>query len=233
MTPTTVIELFSGTGSFTKIAKQNFCISFTYDNHQDATDHGLHTNCDILDPTISYPDVTNGIIWASPPCEGFSVASIGKMWTKDLPRRPKHPTAENGLKLLDRTVSLIAELKPKYWFIENPRGMMRKVIHEVFEKHGVECPRQATVYYCKYGDTRMKPTDIWTNCMTWKLREKCRFYRYDKETGKIIDKHCHHESARRGATTGTQGIKGYLNKSVIPPAVFQDIFRDIAGHING
>ena len=61
-----------------------------------------------------------------------------------------------------------------------------------------------TVTYCQYGDTRMKPTDIWTNHPNPNFKPAC----------KNGDK-CH-VSAPRGSATGTQGIKGSKARSVIP-----------------
>jgi hypothetical protein len=43
------------------------------------------------------------------------------------------------------------------------------------------------------------------------------------------NKNCHHEPAPRGSRTGTQGLKGDYLRSQIPPALFEDIFRDING----
>ena len=48
-----------------------------------------------------------------------------------------------------------------------------------------------TVTYCQYGDTRMKPTDIWTNHPNPKFKPPC----------KNGDK-CH-VAAPRGSRTGT------------------------------
>jgi hypothetical protein len=87
--------------------------------------------------------------------------------------------------------------------------------------------KRHTVWYCKYGDDRAKPTDIWTNSKTWKPRPMCKNYKYNKETGEIIDKHCHHESARRGAKTGTQGKKGSYNRSKIPNELCKEIIESI------
>ena len=83
-----------------------------------------------------------------------------------------------------------------------------------------------TVWYCKYGDDRAKPTDIWTNSKEWIPRPMCRNYKYDKE-GNIINKHCHHESARRGAKTGTQGKKGSYNRSKIPQELCEEVLKSI------
>lgn len=77
---------------------------------------------------------------------------------------------------------------------------------------------------CKYGDDRAKPTDIWTNSKTWTPRPECHNYKYDKQ-GNVIDKHCHHESARRGAKTGTQGKNGHYERSRIPEQLCFEVLK--------
>lgn len=83
-----------------------------------------------------------------------------------------------------------------------------------------------TVWYCQYGDSRAKPTDIWTNSVTWIPRPECRNYKYDQD-GNIIDRHCYHESARRGSKTGTQGKKGSYERSIIPQQLCEEILTSI------
>lgn len=68
-----------------------------------------------------------------------------------------------------------------------------------------------TVTYCQYGDTRMKPTDIWTNHPAPKFRPMCH-------NGDPC-----HIAAPRGAKTGTQGLKGSKERSVIPKALCEHI----------
>ncbi len=107
-------------------------------------------------------------------------------------------------KVDEHVLALIRELKPKYWFIENPRGGMRKMTW----MQGL--PRY-TVTYCQYGDNRMKPTDIWTNHPAPRFRPMCK-------NGDPC-----HESAPRGSKTGTQGLKGSKERSIIPPALCEHI----------
>ena len=67
------IELFSGTQSFSKVAKEFGYNTFTVelDEYFEAD---LHKN--ILDVTVKdLPNDVN-ILWASPPCTSFSVASL-------------------------------------------------------------------------------------------------------------------------------------------------------------
>lgn len=156
------LELFSGTGSFSKVAEKLGYKTFMVDKFE-------NTGCDLV-ADLGCMEVKDFIedfgkfefIWASPPCTAFSVASIGRNWDKET-RNPKTENAKLGLKLLDQTIKWILEFKPKYWIIENPRGMMRKKIDEVFKKYNITDYERKTITYCQYGDTRMKPTDLWTN----------------------------------------------------------------------
>lgn len=149
------------------------------------------------------------MLWASPPCEGFSVASIGANWTGGAKGYiPKSESALRSIELAQHAIRLINEIRPTWWFIENPRGLLRKMAFmQDFTRY--------TVWYCQYGDTRAKPTDIWTNAVWWTPRTVCR----------NNNPNCHHERAPRGAKTGTQGINGYKDRSRIPPALFEDIFN--------
>ena len=69
-----------------------------------------------------------------------------------------------------------------------------------------------TITYCQYGDTRMKPTDIWTN-LEWTPKPMCK-------NGDLC-----HQSAPRGSKTGTQGIKGARDRGVIPPQLFEELLE--------
>lgn len=121
-----------------------------------------------------------------PPCTGFSVASLGHHWTGGKNAYiPRTDTARLGIKLAQKTLDLIRELNPTYWYIENPRGLLRKMPF----MQGLD---RCTVTYCQYGDTRMKPTDIWTNNYNWTPIPACK-------NGAPC-----HEAAPRGSKTGTQ-----------------------------
>ena len=158
------LELFSGTKSFSKVAHRLGHDTFTVDN-----DPSLEPDwCGDIRHFVA--DMPVDIIWASPPCQGFSVAVIGRNWNHD--RTPKTDSARLAMELAQRTLLLIRSVKPKYWFIENPRGMLRKMpwMDEFLKEMGV----RHTVTYCQYGDTRQKPTDIWTNCLEWHPKPACK-----------------------------------------------------------
>ena len=201
-----VLELFAGSRSFSKVAEEMGYETYTSDFK--AFDN-IDQVCDIFDFDVSKIPFKSDIIWASPPCTYFSVSSIGHHWNKD--HTPKTFQAVQGVKIVQKTLDIINELNPKYYYIENPRGKLRKL--SVIQ--GV--PIRNTVCYCKYGDNRMKPTDIWTNDMCWIPRAMCH-------NG---NRNCHHEIAPRGSRTGTQGMKNAYEKSKVPSELCEEILKGI------
>lgn len=202
-----VLELFAGSRSIGKVCDDLGYEVFSSDwEYFDGIDYVVDINDFDFDKVAFIPDV----IWASPPCTTFSVASIGRHW--DMNRRPKTQNAIMGLQILKKTLEIIAFYKhynPKLiWYIENPRGMMRKM--DVWES--IDHTRH-TVTYCQYGDTRMKPTDIWTNNYNWRPRPACK-------NGMSC-----HVSAPRGSQTGTQGLKGSYIRSQIPHELCKEIIE--------
>lgn len=184
-----VVEFFCGTKSISKAFKKagHKTLTLDFDNYHKPDICKSILDFDIKDLDGFKPD----IIWASPPCTTFSVMSNFNYW--DFPY-PKNSKASINLAFVLKTLEMIDELKPKYWFIENPRGLLRKF------KFMMKLPRK-TVTYCQYGAEYMKPTDIWTNATHWIPRKMCN----NGDT-------CH-EEARRGMKTGVQGKKGGLRAS--------------------
>lgn len=196
-----ILELFAGTRSIGKAFERRGHEVFSVEWDKDFKDIDLYedigqlTAQQILD-AFGKPDV----IWASPDCSTFSVAAIGY-------HRRKNPITGNLDPVTDyarfcdavdeHMIELIQELNPKVFFIENPRGGLRKMRW----MQGI--PRY-TVTYCQYGEERMKPTDIWTNHPDPKFKPPCK-------NGDPC-----HVRAPRGARTGTQGIKGSKDRAVIP-----------------
>ena len=201
-----VLELFAGTRSIGKAFEKRGHKVFSVEWDKDFENIDLYEDIN----NITAEDIlekfgTVDVIWASPDCTTYSIAGIRH-----------HRKYINGVltpvsdyaKFCDKTnqhvLKLIEELKPKYFFIENPRGAMRKMD---FMKG---LPRY-TVTYCQYGDTRMKPTDIWTNCSDPKFKPACK-------NGDSC-----HVSAPRGSQTGTQGLRGAKERSVIPVELCEHI----------
>lgn len=207
-----ILELFSGSEIFSRTAyieSQFKTTSFTVDNNKNlAPDYCIS----LLDFNVDKVPFIPDILWASPPCTGFSVASIGSHWTGGKGAYiPKTETAKTGIKLVKKTLEIIKYFQEKnsniLYYIENPRGVLRKLglLNNV--------PFHHTITYCQYGDVRMKPTDIWTNNKNWKPRPMC----------KNGDK-CH-VAAPRGSKTGTQGLKGSYERSKLPRELCCEILK--------
>ena len=209
-----VLELFAGTRSIGKAFEAAGHEVFSVEWSKDFEDIDLYadiltvTAADILEK-FGKPDV----IWASPDCSTFSIAAISHHRRKNPETGNLDPVSEYA-KFCDKVdrhvLELIKELNPKFYFIENPRGGMRKM------EWMQGLPRH-TVTYCQYeldkpvSERRMKPTDIWTNHPDPQFRPMCK-------NGDSC-----HASAPRGAKTGTQGLKGSKERSVIPRMLCEHI----------
>lgn len=203
-----VLELFAGSRSVGKVAEK---LGFDVFSSDAMPFKNIDYVCDIFDFNVEKVTIEPDIIWASPPCTFFSVASIGTHWNED--HTPKTIEAIKGVAMVKKTLEIIKHFNPKYYYIENPRGKLRKL--EVMK--GI--PR-TSVWYCKYNDTRAKPTDIWSNNIRslfnpdgWNPRPQCF-----NDNAK-----CHHESAPRGSKGGTQGLKNNYERSKIPKELIIEI----------
>ena len=203
------VEAFCGTKSFSNVAEERGYMTMTLD-----VDSQFNPDIckSILDVSVKDLPYKPFFFWASPPCQGFSVAAIGSSWCGG--HRvycPKRVSVALGMAFVLKTIELIKLIEPKYYCIENPRGVLRKMAF-------MDGMHRDTVTYCQYGDTRMKPTDLWHNIEEWTPRPMCK-------NGMSC-----HISAPRGAKTGTQGLKGAIDRSRIPPELFHEIFDVIEGN---
>lgn len=205
-----LLELFAGSRSVGRVAESMGFQVFSVDIKDF---DGIDMVQDIQKLQISDIPFAPDVIWASPPCTTYSIAAISHHRNGI---EPKSEFAKASDALLAKTVELIEAFPNAKFFIENPVGMMRKMpIMQNFER--------VTVNYCVYGDTRMKPTDIWTNHKQtmfadgWQPRQQCR----NGET------RCHHEPAPRGSRTGTQGLKNDYERSRIPAELVREILESV------
>lgn len=202
-----VLDLFCGTKSIANAFEARGHKVFTVDwdkrfNPTLSADIGTLTAQDIINLCGGIPDV----IWASPDCTTYSVSAISKHRRKESNGNltPISDYAKRCDRINKHLIALIQELNPQFWFIENPRAGLRKMDF----MQGL--PRY-TVTYCKYGERRQKPTDIWTNHPNPMFKPACK----QGDT-------CH-EPAPRGSQTGTQGLKNKIEKARIPIALCNHI----------
>lgn len=202
-----ILELFCGTkcisNAFASRGHEVYTVDWEKGFAPDLQiDIELLTSDQIIKLCGGYPDV----IWASPDCTSYSIAAISHHREREESGnlKPKSEYAQKCDRVNQNVLHIIRELNPKCWFIENPRGGMRKMDF----MQGL--PRY-TVTYCQYGDTRMKPTDIWTNHPNPNFKPMCH-------NGDSC-----HESAPRGSRTGTQGLKGSKERSAIPKLLCEHI----------
>ncbi len=88
------------------------------------------------------------------------------------------------------TLRAVLLLEPRYFVIENPRARLRSL--ELLEG----LPRW-TVWYCRLGEARAKPTDLWgklPKSVVEALESGCLTHR---------NGHPDHVPAPRGSRTGT------------------------------
>lgn len=194
----TVLDLFSGLGGFSQ--------AFAEDDEWEVIEVEL---LEEFDPDIQADILELGpqdlpeadIILASPPCKHFSVASCYDHWEDG---EPITDEARESVLLVYHTIGLIKALSPDYWFLENPRGMLRSVIGEP----------SGTVTWCQYGADVMKPTDLWGRHPPSFRYKKC--YNGDP---------CHINVSQGDGeqTQGLQAVGGSANRAQIPKGLSEAI----------
>ena len=203
-----VLELFAGSRSIGKVGDKLGMNVFSVDweKYED-----IDLCIDVAKLKKEDVPFIPDFVWASPDCTTYSIAAIS---THRNNTEPKSEYAKKCDTTNQHFISLIKEwleINPDMvFFIENPRGMLRKMPWmQEFKRH--------TIWYCVYGDERAKPTDIWTNSDKWIPRPVCH-------NG---NKECHHVPAPRGSKTGTQGRKGSYERSKIPEKLCYEVLESL------
>ena len=213
-----ILELFAGSRSIGKAAERlgHEVCSVDWQPFE-----GIDLVMDINDLTFDMLPFVPDMVWAAPDCTTYSIAAISHH------RNGTEPTSEYAKKcdtVNFHVMNFINELleynKDMKWFIENPRGMMRKM-------PWMQGLPRTTIWYCQYGkeEPRAKPTDIWSNHLYslfnpdgWIPKPPCH----------NDNNFCHHEKAPRGSKTGTQGLSGSYERSMYPTKLCVDVINSVA-----
>ena len=121
-----VLELFAGTRSIGKAFEARGHEVYSIDWSKKFNDIDWHADIGLISAQeiidrFGYPDV----IWASPDCTTFSVMAISSHRRKNPATGELEAVSEYAKQcdMIDiHVLELIKELKPRFWFIENPRG---------------------------------------------------------------------------------------------------------------
>jgi hypothetical protein len=148
--------------------------------------------------------------WASVECKVYSIANLhSRHWKKDQRTGLAQPLTERAREMnrrVQHTISLLEALCP-LWVLENPVGMLRKQpFMAKLQNHSIT--------YCQYGESRMKPTDLWGQFPRGFLpRPKCK-----------AGASCHDTSTRGSREGGTMAQK-YEDRIKVPYQLSQDLFQ--------
>jgi site-specific DNA-cytosine methylase len=142
------------------------------------------------------------VILASPPCEKFSVESVSRYWKRGRPG----PEAERAGKLVRGILSEIERLQPVSWILENPDGMLKRIIGR---------PRWV-ITLCKYGARHQKRTALWGTVERFRAKK------------------CHngdpcHEPAPRGSRSGVQGLSSSAVRARMPLGLSKAVLDAVEG----
>lgn len=130
-----VLELFAGTRSIGKAfeAKGHEVFSVEWDKDFENIDlyaDILNVSAEEIISKFGHPDV----IWASPDCTTFSIAAISHHRKRNPDTGNLDPVSDYAKfcdKVDQHVLQLIKDLDPALYFIENPRGGMRKMVCKV------------------------------------------------------------------------------------------------------
>ena len=217
-----LLELFAGTRSIGKAFEKVGWQVYSVDTDEKLTDcHHADAYAFLKQPLIGFD-----AIWLSPMCTTYSKAGLRFHRTFDPETgRVTAPVSDYAKQCDALNAEMVADLNriirntDKVVLMENPRGNLR--VMPFMQDLQLE---RSTVTYSSYGDTRLKPTDIWHNIpMTFRPQ--------DKQTGGL------HTPNRTmnwdgtityGSTARTHGMR---ERSVIPAELCDDIARQVDQYV--
>ncbi len=152
------VELFCGEAkAFSSIASALGFATFTVDMNPEVNP-SLVADVRTLDAS-AFPS-SPLIVWAAPPANGFEAAHWNGM-------DPVDETGELALQTFEATVSALSMLRPKWWFIENPKSVLRRLPIVAGFNRGYPSRNRQTIRHDEYGGRTAAQTDVWTNAYWW------------------------------------------------------------------
>jgi len=217
-----LLELFCGTKSVGKKFEEiNYeVISLDYNPKFEAT----HTEDFLTWDYKKYPSDHFDVIWASPDCTTWSVATGGKYRLKSsiYGLNNEHQTkATLANNMIIKLIEVLKYFNCKNWFIENPRGLLNHYppLNEFIKETN---SHKLLVYYGNYNDWGFpKPTHIWSNIKLWDNETK-------PEIGTehyILNYHKSNENFRKIYNNYSKG--NATERSKIPPDLIHRIIEYI------
>lgn len=206
------LDLFSGLGGFSSAfrdADEWKVVTVDLDP-EERFDPNIRSDIRELGPG-DLPDAD--VILAGHPCTVFSKAAAWQdHWDEN--DNPQTDKAREHVAMLFHTVGLIRALAPRYWFLENPEGHMRRFLGRP----------TGSVTYCQYGADHRKPTDLWGDHPPMEYR-RC-------SNGDPC-----HESRRRREKAGDEHPADTLprdpaERSKVPYELSKTILEAVEGRVN-
>ena len=146
-----LLELFAGTKSVSRVARRQGwdCVSLDICGR-----HAPDLQMSILDfDESAYPRDAFHFIWASPPCEAFSIAKVrGRGGCAQL----LEADMVKAEALVAKTTRILAHFSAAHYCVENPKGSRlwsREVARELLA-------RSVLVSYCQFGYNYRKTTRL-------------------------------------------------------------------------
>ena len=156
------VELFCGSKPFSQIAGALGYGVFTVDiNPAWSPDLTADIRSLSADELPSAPLV----VWAAPP--DAAAFHDPESWGKDGSFDPIGSAAENAVDLFRKTIALITMMKPTWWFIENPKSLLRTMPLTAGFNRGYPTRTRRTIKHSEYGSPSGRESDVWTNAYWW------------------------------------------------------------------
>lgn len=176
------VELFCGQIKvFSSIAGALGFRTFTVDSDQAASPDLIG---DITSLSAAKMPASPLIVWAAPPA--FPALNERAHWATDGSWYPETAEAENAMTVIRQTIGIITALNPTWWFLENPKSLLRGMPLFAGFNRGYPTRNRLTFRSDEWGGASAAETDVWTNAYWWLPRAGERDAAGGSDTGHRI-----------------------------------------------